>query len=363
MRVGIDATLLRPGRVTGIERYATELICALAERAPDEIVLFTRPDVPQPVCGLAVEQHRAPLAARVPVDHLWLPFAARKAGVELLHLPAFPTSPAWRGRIVLTVHDATPWLFPDTVSVGVRLYYRPLFPQALRRASAVLTPSQAARADLVATGLVPRKRIRVVPNGVGRRFLDASCFTDPGARYVLFVGTLEPRKNIAVLLAAFRLLREEHGDLGLTLAGRSGWGRRPIPCDLGCQVRCLGHVPDEELVRLYAGASCLVMPSLYEGFGLPLLEAMAVGTPAVASDIPALRELGGDTVRYADPHDPAALAGAIEASLDDVEATRALAERARLRAQAYRWDRCADRTLAVYREILGLPGEGRESPP
>ena len=358
MRVGIDATLLRPGRVTGIERYATELLCALAERAGGEIVLFTRPDVPEPVRGLAVEQHRSPLAARVPVDQLWLPLAARRARVELLHMPAFPAPLPWRGRTVLTVHDATPWLFPDTVSVGMRLYYRPLFSRALRRAAAVLTPSQAARADLASTGLAPPERIHVIPEGVGRDFLDAARAAPAGAPYVLFVGTIEPRKNIETLLAAFRLVSGECGALELVLAGRPGWGRLPGPRDFDGRVRHVGQVSDEELVRLYAGASCLVVASLYEGFGLPLLEAMAIGTPAVASDVPALRELGGDTVRYADPRDPAALARAIKACLDDGEPTGMLVGKARLRAREYRWGRCADATLAVYREVLGHHGRG-----
>ena len=356
MRVGIDATLLRPGRITGVERYATELICALAARAADEIVLFTRPDVPQPVRGLAVEQHRAPVAARVLVDQFWLPFAARNARVGLLHMPAFPAPVAWRGRVVLTVHDAAPWLFPDTVSAGARLYYRPLFPRSLRRASMVLTPSRAARADLVATGLATPGRIRVIPNGVSQGFLDAARTATAGAPYVLFVGTIEPRKNLGTLLAAFRLVLRERGTLDLVLAGRAGWGGLPKLSDLGSHVRHLGQVSDEELVCLYANASCLVLPSLYEGFGLPLLEAMAVGTPAVASDLPALRELGGDTVRYADPHDPAALARAIKACLADVEATHMLAESARGRAQGYRWGRHADAVLAIYREVLGQHG-------
>jgi len=364
VRVGIDATLLRPGRVTGVERYATELICAVAERAAGEIVLFTRPDVPEPVRGLAVERHRAPLVARLPVDQLWLPYAAGRAAVELLHLLAFPAPVAWRGPTVQTVHDATPWLFPETVSTGMRLYHRPLFPRALRRAAAVLAPSRAACADLVATGLVPEGRIRVIPEGVPRCFAGATRATPAGVPYVLFVGTIEPRKNLEVLLAAFRLVLGGRDRLELVLAGRSGWGAMPEPRDLGGRVRRVGHVADDELVRLYEGASCLVLPSLYEGFGLPLLEAMATGTPAVASDIPALRELGGDSVRYTDPRDPAALARAIEACLADVESTRILAARARLRAGEYRWDRCADATLAVYREVLdryrcGRRGAGR----
>jgi len=140
-----------------------------------------------------------------------------------------------------------------------------------------------------------------------------------------------------------------HADLTLMLVGRSGWGGMSEPRDLGSHVRHVGQVSDEELARLYVGASCLVMPSLYEGFGLPLLEAMAVGTPAVVSDILALRELGGNTVRYANPHDPAALARAIEAALEMSRPRACLAERARLRAHAYRWTCCASSPLRLPR--------------
>jgi glycosyltransferase involved in cell wall biosynthesis len=351
MRVALDLTLVRPDRLTGVERYAVSLAGALARLAPGELVLLTRPDAPPSVTSLPVEQRRAPLRARVPVDQLWVPAAARAARADLLHTLAFPTPLLWRGRAVMTVHDATPWLFPATVSTGMRLYYRPLFPQALRRAALVFTVSEAARADLAAAAGVPAARLRVTPNGIPPEFLDARP-GPPGERpYLLAVGTLEPRKNLPALVEAFRQLRAGGRDLELLLVGRQGWaGHLPLG-DVAPHVRLTGAVRDPELAALYAGASCFVLPSLYEGFGLPLGEAMAAGAPAVASDLPSLRELGGDEVLYAPPSDPRALAAAIATALDGGRAAPRVA-RARERARRFTWEGCARATLAGYREAL-----------
>jgi glycosyltransferase involved in cell wall biosynthesis len=346
VRVALDLTLVRPDRLTGVERYATCLAAALARLAPGEIVVFRRPDAPAAISSLPVEQVAAPFRARVPVDQAWLPAAALRARVELLHTLAFPTPLLWRGAAAMTVHDATPWLHPDTVSAGMRLYYRPLYRQALRRARVVFTVSEASRRDLGAAAEIPLERIRVTPNGVDPVFF-SSAAPPAGARpYVLAVGTLEPRKNLPVLLEAFRRLRADGRDLELRLVGRQGWAERLRLDDaIAPDVRLTGAVGDEELASLYAGAACFVLPSRYEGFGLPLAEAMASGTPAVASDIPALRELGADDVLYAPPGEPAALAAAVAGALDAGRAPERLA-RARARMRGYSWERCAEVTLS-----------------
>ncbi|BDG07164.1 glycosyltransferase family 4 protein [Anaeromyxobacter paludicola] len=351
-RVGIDCTLIRPDRLTGVERYALSLVTELAALAPEELVLFTHPEAPPALTRLPVEQHPAPWKVRVPVDQAWLPWAAARARVTLLHTLAFPTPLLWRGRAAITVHDATFWLHPDSVSAGMRVYYGPLFPQALARASAVFTVSEASRVDLVRAAGLPAERVHVTPNGVDERFFEARAPEGPRAPYLLSVATLEPRKNLPALLDAFRLLRRQGRDLELVLVGRQGWAQSLPLGDLAPHVRLTGTLPDAELPALYAGAACLVLPSLYEGFGLPLVEAMAAGTPAVASAIPALREVGGDAALYADPRDPASFAGAIARVLDDRDAARARAALGRERARGFTWRACAEKTLAVYRSIL-----------
>ena len=192
----------------------------------------------------------------------------------------------------------------------------------------------------------------VTPNGVDPLFFEARAKEGPRAPYLLAVGTLEPRKNLAVLLEALRVLRRDGRDLALFVAGRQAWTHSLPLGDLAPHVKLLGTVPDEELAALYAGAACFVMPSLHEGFGLPLAEAMAAGVSAVASDIPALREVGGETVRYADPLDAESFARAIREALDDREGSQLRAAAARGRARKFRWEDTARATLAAYRRLL-----------
>jgi glycosyltransferase involved in cell wall biosynthesis len=352
LRIGLDTTLVRGGRLTGVERYAIELTRALATLAPDELVVFRRPDAPAALTALPVEQHVAPVSLRVPLDQAWLPWAAFRAKVDLLHTLAFPTPVLWRGRAAMTVHDATPWLHPDAISTGMRVYYGPLFPQAIARAAAVFTVSEASRDDLVRAANVQRALVHVTPNGVAPAFFEAVSAERPRAPYLLAVGTLEPRKNLPTLFDAFRALRREGRDLELVLVGRQGWGSLVQPPDLAPHLRLTGVVDDAQLAALYAGAAVYVLPSTYEGFGLPLAEAMAAGAPCVASDIPALREVGGDAVRYANPQDPASFAAALAAALDARDETSRLAAAARERARRFRWEVTAEATLRVYRDVV-----------
>ncbi len=351
-RFGIDATWLRPDRLSGVERYAIELVTALVRLAPGEIVLLVGPDLPAALARLDVERHETQLPSRIPFDQALLPLAAARARVDLLHTLASPTPLLWRGIAALTVHDATPWLNPDATGATTRFYVRPLYAQALSRAAAIFTVSEAAREDLIRVAGAPRERVFVTPNGVDPRFFEARAKEGPRAPYLLAVGTLEPRKNLPALLEALRLLRRDGRDLQLVVAGRQPWTQSLPVGDLAPHVRLVGTVPDEDLPSLYAGAACFVMPSLYEGFGLPLAEAMAAGVPAVASDIPALREVGGETVRYADPREPQSFAAAIRRALDDREGSQLRAAAARGRARRFRWEDTARATLAVYRRIL-----------
>lgn len=353
-RVGLDLTWLRPDRLSGTERYALELVPALARLAPGELVLFVRPDVPPQIAATELEQHIATIRGRVALDQGWLPYAAMRAGVDLLHSLASPTPLLWRGRSAITLHDATPWLHPD--AAGTRWYARPLYPQAIARAAAVFTVSEAARDDLVRAAGVPEDRVFVTPNGVDLAFFELRPPRGPRAPYLLAVGTFEARKNLPVLLDAFRSLRRDGRDLELVVVGHQGFTQLLPLGELAPHVRLTGVVSDAELRTLYAGAACFVLPSLHEGFGLPLAEAMAAGVPAVASDIPALREVGGETVRYADPRDPAAFADAIRAALDDREGSQLRAAAARGRARRFRWEETARATLAVYRRVLRETG-------
>jgi glycosyltransferase involved in cell wall biosynthesis len=239
--------------------------------------------------------------------------------------------------LVVTVHDLAVLRHPETFNLWTRRYSRSFVPRVVQAARIVIAVSEFTKRELVELLGTPEEKIRVVPNGVASVF-SPDGDTEPGD-YVLAVGTLEPRKNLQALAEAAQQV-----DVELRVVGARGWGR--IQLD-GAGVRRVGEVSDETLAGLYRGARCLVYPSLYEGFGLPVVEAMASGTPVVTSAGGATEEVAGGAAVLVDPLDPAAIAAGIE------EATARREELVRLglaRARTFDWDACARRTVEVYRE-------------
>jgi glycosyltransferase involved in cell wall biosynthesis len=251
----------------------------------------------------------------------------------------------------VTVHDLSFERDPSLMSLRDRLVFRTTVPRSARRASRVIVVSELTKRDLIELSGVPAERITVVPNGVSDRFR-ADGPEANGQPYALVVGSLERRKDPLTAVEGFALLGSE--ELRLVFAGPDrgdGAAARAAAEQQGIaqRVEFKGHVSDEELAALYRGAACLVFPSRDEGFGLPLLEAMASGVPVVATRAGALPEIAGDAAILVEPGNPAELAGGIE---------RALADRERLvaagldRAKQFSWAETAERTLAVYRELL-----------
>jgi glycosyltransferase involved in cell wall biosynthesis len=264
--------------------------------------------------------------------------------------------------LVVTVHDASPITFPETSTRRGRRFHRRGFAAAARRARLVITVSEFAAAEIAATTPITRDQLRVVPNGVDlarageEEVARVRVATGIGDRpYVLWVGTFQPRKNVGVLLDAFARLDPDVGHQ-LVLAGEAGWGSDDTSAKvraLGDRVRLVGRVRPRDLSALYAGADLFVFPSRHEGFGIPVLEAMAQETAVVAADIPVLREIGGGAARFVPVGDADALAGAVVALLHDDAARAALAARGLAHAQGYSWERCVDATIAVYEEAIG----------
>jgi glycosyltransferase involved in cell wall biosynthesis len=390
MKVALDATPLLGPR-TGVGRYVAGLAEALAGLAgpePESVALVpfswrgtgdlaaTAPSGPRIRLGRRRVPARLLQAAwgRLPLPPVeWL-----SGQVDVFHATNFVAPPTRRAATVVTIHDLTYLRFPEMVT-DASARYRQLVPRALRRGAVVCTPTAAVATEVAAEYHLPPDRIVVTPLGVDPSWRQAPPPTPTWLathglpdRYLLFVGNREPRKNLTTLLTAYRhLLGSTVARVGdgptategagatttptvppLVLVGPPGWGETldtaGLPPDA---IRTPGYLPQADLVQVVAGATALVVPSWYEGFGLPALEALACGTPVVASDLPALREVLGDQADLVPPGDPAALADALARTLDDPGDERRSAAR-RTRAAGFTWENCAQATLSAYRLAL-----------
>jgi glycosyltransferase involved in cell wall biosynthesis len=271
-------------------------------------------------------------------DAFWYPFAlGRTHGVDVLHCPTYRGPVRSALPLVVTVHDLAVFRHPDAFNRWTRMYSPRVVPRVLATARRIIAVSEFTRRELGELLHVPDEKIRVVPNGVDDEFTRDGPAAD--GEYVLAVGTLEPRKNLGRVVEA-----AQRNDIELRVVGARGWGGVGVG---GNGVRWLGEVSDAELARLYRGALCVAYPSVYEGFGIPVLEAMACGAPVVTSRGTAMEEVADGAAVLVDPSDPVELAAGI---------ARATAERDTLvargleRARAFRWDAVAAATVSVYRE-------------
>jgi glycosyltransferase involved in cell wall biosynthesis len=279
-------------------------------------------------------------------------------------LPLFNSLPG-----VVTVHDLAYLLYPAHFPTKRRHYFQWLVPPSLRRARRIITVSENSKRDLCRLLAVPEEKVRVIYNGVEPQFRVA---TQPAlvervrAKYelppkiVLSVGVLEPRKNLERLVQAFALLRQRGIEHRLVLVGAAGWGyenllRLPRELGLDDAVRFLGFVSQADLPLLYNAADLFVYPSLYEGFGLPALEAMACGTPVVVSHVSSLPEVVGDAGVLVDPHSVEGIAEAIYRCLRSDGLREELREAGLKQAARFSWHEAARQTLQVYREVLAIP--------
>ncbi|MCS6879711.1 MAG: glycosyltransferase family 1 protein [Oscillochloridaceae bacterium] len=383
MHIGVDYTAA-VWQGAGIGRYTRELIRAVVglDRTITYRLFYAAGALPAASPYVAdlralraahpnVQLRPIPLSPRL-LTILWqrlrLPLRAEAlAGpMDLLHAPDFVLPPT-RARTLVTVHDLTFLVRPDCAEAGLRRYLTRAVPRALRRADLVLVDSQATAADLARLLGVDGSRVRLIYPGVDARFqpLPSTALEATRARlglptnFLLFVGTLEPRKNLPRLVRAFARLADP--ELHLVIAGRRGWLYEDIfatveQLELQNRVHMLDFVADADLPALYNLARAFVYPSLYEGFGLPVLEALACGAPVVTSGVSSLIEVAGEAAVLVDPLDEAAIADGI---------TRALREAARLRvagpaqARLFRWETAAQRLLACYRTLgAGEPSKG-----
>ena len=270
--------------------------------------------------------------------------AARRASADVVHFPTY-RGPLRSGSppMVVTVLDLAVLREPSWFPAWARFHARALLRPAVRAAVRVIAISQQTADDVVDLLDVPRERVRVVECGIEPVFsLPPSAMEQARPPFLLGVATPEPRKNLVRLLEAFALVRAAGGPDRLVLVGADGWGAVHLEPQAG--VELAGRVSDERLRDLYCGAEALVFPSLWEGFGLPVGEALAAGCRVVCSDLDVLREVAGDRATYVDPLDPSAIAAGIE---------RSLGSQRPVPARAFTWERAGRLTFEVWREVVG----------
>lgn len=372
LRIAFDATAIPENRA-GAGIYIFSLVKALAQVDRDnEYFIFVKPEHGEEFGVLGPNFRLMPVSvSSAPRRLVWeqsgLPMALRRLKVDVLHSPHYttPLLPGSGFRRVVTFHDMTYMLMPELHARFHRRFFPPMMRFSARRANRLIADSESTRRDMarllpasagktVVTLLAAGPVFRPVPPA---EVLDACTRhgLTPG-RFLLYVGVLEPRKNVPMLLKAFAQIAAKFPDVPLVIVGKKGWMYDAIFAELTAlglaeRVVFTGYVPEEDLPRLYGGARAFVYPSLYEGFGLPVLEAMQCGAPVVTTDISSMPEVAGDAALLVKPDDVDGLAEALTRVLSDDALAADLKQRGLARAALFSWERCARETRAVYEEV------------
>jgi glycosyltransferase involved in cell wall biosynthesis len=343
MIIALDATPLTVS-TGGVRRYTEDVALALARNFPDDKYWLLSD---QPFAAPA--NAPANLDCEVSGARRWwswgLSQALSRLQIDLFHGTDFAVPYLPRRPSVMTLHDLSPWLDPAWQPSASRIRQRTPILLRIGICTLVITPSEAVRRAAIERFSLHPDRVVAIPLAASEHFRPVRA-APPATPYFLFVGTLELRKNIHRLIEAWREVRRTR-EVDLVLAGRARSDFEPPPSEPG--LRLLGAVPDDELPGLYSGAAACVYPSLYEGFGLPVLEAMQCGALVVTSRDPAIIEVtGGPAAIHIDAEDARALADALAAALDAPENLAAIRAQALVRARNFSWTRTAQRTREVY---------------
>jgi glycosyltransferase involved in cell wall biosynthesis len=378
MRIVLDLTPTVQHHA-GLGRYAEELARALvALKSGDEVRLFyTDPRGRTPAPPLDTLPRQAMRCPNKPwrlsvllSSYTHIPMDPILGGGDIFHATDHLLPSLHRTRSVFTLHDLAFLTYPETHLPLNRWFLRLMMPRFLRRASSVICVSHHTKEEAVCFYGLDESKVQVIHEGVNPRFQPVQNPETLAAvrsryglpeRFILFVSTIEPRKNLVTLWEAYRLLRSEGRPERLVVVGRQGWLYQATLLrlrELGLegQVLFLGYVADEDLPALYSLATCFAFPSLYEGFGLPPLEAMASGCPVVCSNAASLPEICGEAALLVPPTDVAALTSALRRVLDDQALRGHLRDLGLRQAARFTWQGAAQRTLEVYRAVVrGLP--------
>ncbi|MCZ6507145.1 MAG: glycosyltransferase family 1 protein [Acidobacteria bacterium] len=370
MRIGVSALALRSpleSLGSGIARYCAGLLGAWAEDGGDhEFVVWVSPGFEEPEAWrnrphLSFEVAAGPWSRHKTLWEWWSAgSAARATGCDVWFSSAHAVPMRSPVPTVLSIQDLFTFTHPEFYTLKHRLVIGRALKGALRRAEGFVAISRHTRDELAQRFGIAPEHVAVTPLGLDERIrpLPAAQVSSAelkalgvgGERYLLTLSTVEPRKNLPRLFEAFARVAAEEPDLRLVVAGRRGWKtapiyRRPSELAIADRVDFVGYVPDVDLPKLFARCQVFVLPSIIEGFGLPLLEAMAFGAPVACSHAGSLREVGGDVPSYFDPLDVEAMATAIRARLGSDESREEAAARGRRRAERFSWADTAARTL------------------
>lgn len=365
MRIGIDVGILREKK-RGVGRYLSNLLEGFSKfSSDDDIYLYS----PGPILYNFIKNRNwhARIGTLPLPGTFWLQTQCKnyikKDNVEIFFGPShiLPLNLSNTIKKVLAVHDLVAILYPETMTNYNRFIHNIFFAKSLKSADSIIAMSEATKQSIIEKFGINENKINVIYEGVSKSFRPyqpeevKSILNQYGLNkpYLLSVGTLEPRKNYPLLLRAFKGLKT---DCNLVIIGKPGWKFEKIfasinDLKLGNRVKILGYVKDEDLPYLYNGAEIFVFPSIYEGFGLPVLEALACGTPVICSNSSSLPEVGGDAVIYFNPNSADELVTKVNQLLTDNELKKLLIQKGLNRVKLFTWDKTAQKTWRVLKNL------------
>ncbi|MCX7996721.1 MAG: glycosyltransferase family 4 protein [Patescibacteria group bacterium] len=369
MHIGIDGNEANVETLVGVSVYTHKLLTAFSKKATADlrftVYLKHRPLPHMP----PATEHFCYRVVPGPVlwSRIFFPLALRaERDLDVLFAPAHYSPAGIQQKLVVTIHDLSYFYYPAEF-LKKDLYKLTRWTEAsIRAAQRIITVSKTTKKDVMHYYGVPSEAVTVVYNGFEKELDDRPDtrvlreFALTRRKYFLCVGTVQPRKNIVRLIEAFRRYRTTRPDMHLVITGKKGWLFEDIVATVtpedGNSIVFTGFLPDEQVVALYRNALAFVLPSLYEGFGIPMLEAMAQGCPVIASQTASLPEIGADACLYFNPEDPADIADKLERISDDAGLRKELVTSGRRRVKNFSWARCAEETLAVLTAVAGASG-------
>ena len=349
MKAIIDCEILK-NQETGVEKYTKELIRHLDGKV--DLKLLHNSDVSHPLFSkystICLKRKKFPFSRS-----FYALFFPPKIFGGILHAPT-PVTPFWKKpkcKLIITVHDLTPLIFPQYHNWRRRIFFRLFLKHIISMSDAIIVDSQTTKKDVSTFFSTPENKINVVHLASDMKPVNVQLPSKYGLRgdYLLYVGTVEPRKNLLRLFEAFNQLDQK---LKLVIVGVSGWDNKAVYQTKNPNIIFTGYVPEEDLPVFYCNAKLLVYPSLYEGFGIPILEAMNCGCPVITSNISSMPEVAGDAALLVDPYSVEEIKCAVQRLLSDAKLRKRLIDNGVRQASRFSWEKTANETIKVYEKVL-----------